>query len=111
MSRRVKNNVAQARYRDINKRFSNFRSGDLVQISMISQYSSIIHLRQVTKNDKGKFTYLHGSTFPRTHSHFIPFNNGQIGLFIGRYDAKAILLINEDLYSIPVDCVKKLVDN
>jgi hypothetical protein len=108
MSKRVLNAVMQARYRKLKNNFLNFRSGDLVQISLELPNSSGIKVRQLSRNDKDKFTYLHPSTFPRTHSHFIPFANGQIGIFLGRYDAKAVLLINEGLYSVPVDCLKKV---
>lgn len=111
MSSRVVNNVNSARFRERNKKFALFASGNLVQIDLNSQYSTVCKLRPVTKNDKGKFTYLERATFPRSEGFYKWFNNGQIGLFLGRYDGNAVLLIDEGLYACPVACIKKVEGN
>lgn len=111
MSNRVANNVRSARYKERNKLFVNFRSGDLVQINLNTQWATGLKLRSLKKNDKGKFTYRDRTTFPRSDYFDTWFNHGQIALYIGRYDGNAVLLINEALYACPVDCIKKVVDN
>lgn len=111
MIARVRNNVNSARFRERNKKFALFASGNLVQIDTNSQYSSVCKLRPVTKNDKGKFTYLERATFPRSEGFYKWFNNGQIGLFLGRHDGYAVLLIDEGLYACPVACIKKVEGN
>lgn len=111
MNRRVRNNVAQTRYRDRNKLFADFRSGDLVNIDLNSDYSPVCSLRPITKNDNGKFTYLESATFPRSEGFYKCFNNGQIALYLGRYDGYSVLLINEGLYACPVACIKKVEES
>ena len=111
MSNRVVNNVNAARFRERNKKFALFASGNLVQIDLNSEYSTVCKLRPVTKNDKGKFTYTNRATFPRGEGFYKWCNNGQIGLFLGRYDGYAVLLINEGLYACPVACIKKVEMN
>lgn len=115
MGTRLSNNIAKRKYLDRNKLFLNFRSGDLVEINLSSEYSLTYSLtcklRPIKKNNKGKFTYLDHSTFPIKEGFYKSFNNGQIGLFLGRYDGYAILLINEGLYACAVACIKKLEGN
>lgn len=111
MSNRVVNNVNAARFRERNKTFALFACGNLVQINTNSQYSSVCKLRPVTKNDKGKFTYRDRATFPRSEGFYKWCNNGKIGLFLGRYDGNAVLLIDEGLYACPVACIKKVEGN
>lgn len=113
MSLRVRNNAAQARYRDRNKLFADFRSGDLIKITLNTEYSSVCKLRSITKNDKDKFTYRDKFDYKwtKTSNLYTIFNNGQIGLYVGRYDGAAVLLINEGLYSCAVACIKKVEMN
>lgn len=113
MSLRVRNNAAQARYRDRNKLFADFRSGDLIKIALNKEYSSVCKLRPITKNDKNKFTYRDKFDYKwtRTSNLYTIFNDGQIGLYVGRYDGAAVLLINEGLYACPVACIKKVEGN
>jgi hypothetical protein len=113
MSSRVRNNAAQARYRDRNKLFADFRSGDLIKITLNKEYSSICKLRPITKNDKDKFTYRDKFDYKSTRADnlYTIFNDGQIGLYVGRYDGAAVLLINEGLYSCAVACIKKVEMN
>ena len=111
MSNRVVNNVNSAKFRERNKKFALFASGNLVQIDLNYEYSTVCKLRPVTKNDKGKFTYRDRITFPRSEGLYKWFSNGQIGLFIGRYDGYAVLLIDEGLYACNVSCIKKVEGN
>ena len=111
MSSRVVKNVNAAQFRKRNKKFALFASGNLVQIDLKETYSSITRLRPVTKNDKGKFTYRDRISFPRSQELYKWFGNGQIGLFLGRYDGNAVLLIDEALYACPVAYIKKVEGN
>jgi len=86
MSYRVVNNVNAARFRERNKKFALFANGNLVQIDLNSQYSTVCKLRPVKKNDKGKFTYRDRATFPRSEGFNKWVSNARIGLFIARYD-------------------------
>jgi hypothetical protein len=109
MSRRVRNNIAQKRYRDRNKLFVDFGSGDLVQINLYEVSGrSVYKLRTITKNDKGSFTYRDKLDYSNIYT---TFNSGQIGLFLGRYAGEAVLLLNEGMYAINVACIKKVEGN
>lgn len=110
MSRLV-NRINQARYRERNKLFADLKSGDLIQISVNTAYTNKIKVRAITKNNKGKFAYSQRSTFPRNLDFYTWINNDQIGLYLGRYDGNAVVLINEGLYACPVACIKKVEGN
>lgn len=109
MSNRIVNRINQYRYRDRNKLFADFRSGNLIEIA--PGISSYLKVRSVTKNDNGKFAYTQRATFPRNLDYYTSLKKGQIGLYIGRYDGNAVVLINEGLYACPVACIKKVEGN
>jgi hypothetical protein len=115
MSRRVRNNIAQKRYRDRNKLFVDFGSGDLVQINLYEVSGrSVCKLRTITKNDKGSFTYRDKLDYiwsKNLSNIYTTFNSGQIGLFLGRYAGEAVVLLNEGMYAINVACIKKVEGN
>lgn len=87
----------------INKLFADFRSGNLIEIAP-GIYNSYLKVRSVTKNDKGKFAYTDLLLFK-------DLKKGQIGLYIGRHDENAVVLVNEALYACPVAYIKKVEGN
>lgn len=115
MGTRLSNNIAKRKYLDRNKLFLNFRSGDLVQINLYEVSGrSVYKLRTITKNDKGSFTYRDKLDYIGSKNLriiYTTFNNGQIGLFLGRYAGEAVVLLNEGMYAINVACIKKVEGN
>lgn len=103
--------INQARYRDRNKLFANFKSGDLIRISLDTSYTNKCKARSITKNNKGKFAYSQAATFPRKQDFCTWVSNDQVGLYLGRYDGYAVVLINEGLCAIAVDSIKKVEGN
>lgn len=104
MSKRVSNRINSLRYRDRNKLFAKMREGDLVQINR-DGYS--IHARPITRSNDNKFVY-NLSVSKRMEFNYVRILSGQVGLYVGRYDGGAVLLIKEGLYRIPVEYIKKV---
>lgn len=111
MGSRMVNQINARRYRDRSKIFSNFQIGDLVKIS---RDGNSIKGRPVARNEKNKFRYMYGYKKQVTGLTGVPitkweiFRSGTVGLYLGRYDGGAVLLIGEGLYKIGIEYIKKV---
>lgn len=103
MSKRIRNNVNSARYRDRNKMFANYNIGALIKISPENPLAYAISLRPVSKNNKDKFVY--------TNDTYTFFDRDQVALYVGRYDGRAVLLVDEGLYACPIEHLNKIEKN
>ena len=110
MGNRLSNRINSLRYRDRNKLFANIREGELVQINR-EDYS--INARPITRSNNNKFVYrdklaTNMSVSKRMEFNYVRIPSGEVGLYIGRHDGGAVLLIREGLYRIPVEYIKKV---
>jgi len=93
MVSRVAKMINANRYRDRNKAFATFNPGDLVCLTYHTKS------RILTKNDKNKFIYRGRECLVHM--------KGDTGLFIGRHNGEAVLLIGEALCAISVYNLEK----
>ncbi len=111
MGSRLVNQINARRYRDRSKIFANFQIGDLVKISP-NGYLNSIKGRPVARNEKNKFRYVDRKKRLARGRYSITkweiFRSGTVGLYLGRYDGGAVLLIGEGLYKIGIDYIKKV---
>jgi len=103
------------RHRERNKLFAVYKEGDLIQLIGDPALGNKIKLRAISKNEEGKFCYrdkrinwyrlqvIGGGNF------YTVFSIGKIGLYLGRYDGGAVVLIDECFYHVPINNVKKIL--
>ena len=124
MSERVKNNVNSSKYRARNKFFSEFKEGDLVVINterLISLKQDVLPAarwwlcRAISISKENKFVYrdkrlpwyqMHTKGYDKIF--YTRIAEGDTGIFLGRHDGAAVLLIANQILSVPIEIVKKL---
>lgn len=110
-----KNYAAVRRYRERNKLFEKLNPGDLVYTSVIHP-PGFIRARAVSKDELGNYYYCDkGLTWfeiqklNNYENYYRKFTDKIIGLYLGRYDGGAIILIDSSIYRLPVESIRKYV--
>jgi hypothetical protein len=102
------------RYRERNKLFAEYKEGDLVELITDVATGSKIKVRAVSRNDEGKFCYRdkrinwYKMQVSGSGTFYTTFSVGKIGLYLGRYDGAAVVLLDEGLYHVPIRNIKKV---
>lgn len=103
------------RYRERNKLFAEFKEGELIELVGDPALGNKVKLRAISRNEDGKFCYRDKRlNWYRVQvigavNFYTVFPVGKIGLYLGRYDGGAVVLIDEGLYHVPIVNVKKIL--
>lgn len=90
------------RYKQRNRYFNLFKVGDLVRINVLTKWDRTITGRLININENNNFMFEKPNGRHRWEL-YRKIEDKSIGMYLGRHDGGAVVLIDEKRYWIPIE--------